>query len=329
MDEFLGKYPDKALQLYEMMLKIRITEESIAERYHPADEMRCPTHLSTGQEAVAAGVGFALKKSDFAVSSHRAHAHYLGKGGDLKRMLAEIYGKVTGCSSGKGGSMHLIDRSVGFAGSTAIVGNSIPVGVGLGLSIKLKNSDGVSCVFVGDGAIEEGVFYESVNFAAVKKLPVLFVCENNLYSVYSPLSVRQPEGRKIWQMVGGIGLAAQHAYGNDVLEVYAAVQDASQSIRDGEGPRFLEFDTYRWREHCGPSFDNDIGYRTEEEYLSWKKRDPIPLLEGQLIAHSILSSEDIEAIKQRTVKGVNDAFDYARTSPFPKPEEAFTQLYAD
>jgi len=329
MDEFLDKYSDKALQLYEMMLKIRITEEGIAERYHPADEMRCPTHLSTGQEAVAAGVGCVLKKSDFAVSSHRAHAHYLGKGGNLKRMLAEIYGKATGCSSGKGGSMHLIDKSVGFAGSTAIVGNSIPVGVGLGLSIKLKNTDDVSCIFVGDGAIEEGVFYESVNFAVVKKLSVLFVCENNLYSVYSPLSVRQPAGRKIWQMVAGIGMTSQCAHGNDVLEVYSTVQNAVKSIRDGAGPQFLEFDTYRWREHCGPSFDNDIGYRTEKEYLSWKKRDPIPLLEGQLIAHSIVSNKDVEVIKKRTIKEVDDAFNYAKTSPFPEPEAAFTQLYAN
>ena len=185
-----------AVELLRRMKRIRLTEETIAERYSEW-KMRCPTHLCTGQEAIGAAVGLALRKDDFVVSTHRAHGHYLGKGGDLKRMLAEIYGKSTGCSSGKGGSMHLIDESVSFMGSTAIVGSTIPVGVGLGLSIRLNNTDQISCIFFGDGAVEEGVFYESLNFAALKKLPVLFICENNLYSVYSPFKVRQPAGRKI------------------------------------------------------------------------------------------------------------------------------------
>ena len=182
------------------MYRIRAVEERIAKEY-PNGEMRCPVHLSIGQEAVSAIHQLLAKQSDFAVSTHRGHAHYLSKGGDLKAMIAEIYGKKTGCSNGKGGSMHLIDLSVNFMGTSAIVGNSIPVGVGLGFAAKLSGLGNISYIFLGDGAVEEGLFYESVNFAATKKLPVIFICENNLYSVYSPLKVRQPEGRKIFQMV--------------------------------------------------------------------------------------------------------------------------------
>ncbi|NBW52030.1 MAG: thiamine pyrophosphate-dependent dehydrogenase E1 component subunit alpha, partial [Betaproteobacteria bacterium] len=191
--------PDIAKQLLHQMRRIRHVELEIARRYGEG-KMRCPTHLSVGQEAVAAAVGLALRQTDLAVSGHRAHAHYLAKGGSLPAMLAEIYGRVDGCSRGKGGSMHLVDESVGFMGSTAIVAGTIPVGVGLAYGIKCKKSDQVSCVFHGDATVEAGVFFESVNFAVVKRLPVLFVCENNLYSVYSPLSVRQPQGRSIAQM---------------------------------------------------------------------------------------------------------------------------------
>ena len=184
-------------RLYESMLRIRLVEESIAERYSE-EKMRCPTHLSIGQEAISVGVCSNLSIEDKVLSTHRAHAHYLAKGGCLKSMLAEIYGKVTGCSKGMGGSMHLIDKSVGFMGSTAIVGNTIPVAVGLGLALKLKKEKLISCVFFGDAAVEEGVFFESINFAIIHNLPVLFICENNLYSVYSGLDVRQPKGRKIF-----------------------------------------------------------------------------------------------------------------------------------
>ena len=181
---------DLARQLLFSMKRIRMIEEAIAARY-PDGKMRCPTHLSIGQEAVAAIAGILFADVDMAVSSHRAHAHYLGIGGNLNAMIAELYGKATGCSGGKGGSMHLVDRSVGFAGSTAIVANTIPVGVGIALAMKIKDSTGICCVFLGDGAVEEGVFYESVNFTALHKLPVIFLCENNFYSVYSPLSRRE------------------------------------------------------------------------------------------------------------------------------------------
>ena len=173
------------IQLFEMMLKIRLVEEEIVKRYS-SSQMRCPTHLSIGQEAVPAALGLNVTNKDYAISTHRGHGHYIGKGGNIRSMIAEIYGKSTGCSKGRGGSMHLIDRKVGFMGTSAIVGNSIPVGVGFGLSSKIKKTNQISCVFFGDGATEEGAYYESLNFAVLKKLPVLFICENNFVITFLP-----------------------------------------------------------------------------------------------------------------------------------------------
>src|SRR3989338_8942754 len=195
---------EKKINLLYQMLRIRMIEESLAENYSK-QKMRTPVHLSIGQEAVAVASGAVLQKTDYAVSTHRGHAHYLAKGGNLNAMIAEIHGKVTGCCRGRGGSMHLIDQSVGFMGSTAIVGNTIPIGVGLGLSIQLSGDDRISCIYLGDGAVEEGVFYESLNFAVLKKLPVLFVCENNSYSVYTPFHKRQPINRRISDFVCAMG----------------------------------------------------------------------------------------------------------------------------
>lgn len=297
-----------------------MTEEAIAERY-TENKMRCPTHLSIGQEAISVGVCSNLTKNDFVLSTHRAHAHYLAKGGDLKRMIAELYGKKTGCSKGMGGSMHLIDKSVGFMGSTAIVGNTIPVAVGLGLSLKLKKEDGLSCVFFGDGAIEEGAFYESINYAVVHKLPVLFICENNLYSVYSGLTVRQPQGRNIYEMVDAMGIQTDHGYGNDVEEVQKKVSNAKDKIFGGQGPQFIEFNTYRWREHCGPNYDNDIGYRSEAEYLEWKEKDPLKDININL------SKEQLDIETKENKNEIDDAFSYAEDSDFPDYEDFKTAFH--
>ena len=313
-------------KIFFSMLRIRIIEETIANRYSEW-KMRCPTHLSTGQEAVAAVAGIALRKDDFVLSTHRSHGHYLAKGGDLNKMMAEIYGKATGCTAGKGGSMHLLDKSVGFMGSTSIVGGTIPISVGLGLSIKLKGTDQISCVFFGDGATEEGVFYESINFAALKKLPVLFICENNLYSVYSPLKVRQPESRDICKMVETMGVPAEKGDGNSAKEIFKLLRQGVNNIRQGSGPRFFEFATYRWREHCGPNFDNELGYRSEREYLAWKGNDPVKLLEKQLLDQKIISSKFIEESEINIQREIDQAFDFAENSLFPDPEESFSGLY--
>jgi len=314
-------------ELFACMKLIRSVEEGIATRYKE-QKMRCPTHLCTGQEAVSAAVGLALRQNDYAVSTHRAHGHYLGKGGDLPRMIAEIYGKASGCSKGKGGSMHLIDQNVGFMGSTPIVGNSIPIGAGLGLSIQLEGTDQISCIFIGDGAIEEGVFAETVNFCAQRNLPVLFICENNFYSVYSPLKVRQPENRSISKMVEAMGIHSQDGDGNDAIEIYETALKVISEIRSGNGPRFLEFATYRWREHCGPNFDNDIGYRSEEEFLHWKDRDPILIMQSKLLDKALISSEEILEIDNLINKKVSAAFKFADESPFPNPQDAYDHVYA-
>ena len=295
-------------ELQASMLRIRLVEESIANKYSE-QKMRCPTHLSIGQEAIAVGVCSNLTNEDQVLSTHRAHAHYLAKGGCLNSMLAEIYGKVTGCSKGMGGSMHLIDKSVGFMGSTAIVSNTIPVAVGLALAIKIKKLKSISCVFFGDGATEEGAFYESVNFAIVHELPILFICENNLYSVYSDLSVRQPVGRKIYEMVSSFGIKSVRGNGNKVLEVSEKVKIAKDNIHKGQGPQFLEFDTYRWREHCGPNYDNDIGYREESEFLEWQKKDPL--------ADFLSDDKFSESLKAEINEEVRAAHAFAEDSPFP------------
>jgi pyruvate dehydrogenase E1 component alpha subunit len=319
--------PETACQLLHGMRRIRAVELEIARRY-PEGKMRCPTHLSVGQEAVAVAVGIALRKDDLAVSGHRAHAHYLGKGGDLQAMLAEIYGRVGGCARGRGGSMHLIDESAGFMGSTAIVAGTVPVGVGLAYGMKYRKSDQVSCVFHGDAVVEAGVFFESASFAALKQLPILFVCENNQYSVYSHLRVRQPQGRSIAKMTEGLGLPSDAYNGNDPEQVYAAVTQALAAIRSGGGPRLLEFSTYRWLEHCGPNYDNDIGYRSEEEFLEWQRRDPVATYQESVLARGLCTAADIQMMDRRIEEELAQAFAFAEASPFPDPASAGHGIYA-
>lgn len=318
--------PDTAHRLLWQMRRIRHVELEIARRY-PENQMRCPTHLSVGQEGVAAAVGLALRQSDLAVSGHRAHAHYLGKGGGMAAMVAEIYGRSTGCASGKGGSMHLIDEAAGFMGSTAIVGGTIPIGVGLAYGMHCKRSEQVAVIFHGDAAVETGAFFEAANFAATKRLPVLFVCENNQYSVYSHLRVRQPEGRSIADMAAAIGLNTESGDGNDAGAVYTRTSAALERIRAGHGPMLMEWSTYRWLEHCGPNYDNDIGYRTEAEYLEWRAKEPIARYEQTLLDQGIIDAAAIAKMDDDIAAEVSAAFEFALASPFPAPEQAYQDMY--
>ena len=316
-------YQDLYSQTYYILKKIRMVEERIAAEY-PNNQIRCPTHLSIGQEGVPAALFTLLNSDDFAVSTHRGHAHYLSKGGNLKKMIAEIYGKKTGCAGGKGGSMHLIDKERGFMGTSAIVGNSIPIGVGLGLTLKLQNKKNISCIFIGDGAIEEGVFYESLNFSVLKELPVIFICENNLYSVYSSLNVRQPKGRSIHSLAKAIGAKTANGNGNNVIRAREILEEIIKEIREGiSSTWFVEFDTYRWREHCGYQFDNNIGYRSEEEFQSWKLKDPITLFKKEVDGHV-----DFKLIDELIIEEINAAFDNAKSDPFPDSNAAFESIYA-
>ncbi len=315
-------------ELYRAMLRIRLVEERIAALY-PEQEMRCPVHLCIGQEAIAAGACAALERKDYVFSGHRSHGHYLAKGGDLKAMLAEIYGKATGCAGGKGGSMHLIDLEAGFLGSTPIVGSTIPIAVGAAFGSAMREEDRVTMVFLGDGAAETGVFYESLNFAALKKLPVIFVCENNLYSVYSPLQVRQPEGRPIAGIARALGIESIEDDGNDVELVYRVCSGAVKKARAGGGPSFFEFATYRWREHCGPEFDNHIGYRTEAEYLAWKQRCPIALLEAKVLRSGLASRAELDDVRCALDREIDAAVTFARQSPLPDAQLMSAHVVAE
>ena len=311
--------PALAQTLFGMMVQIRVVEERIVDLY-PEQEMRCPVHLCIGQEAVSAGVCAALEKEDYVLSGHRSHGHYLAKGGDLKRMMAEIYGKATGCAQGKGGSMHLVDLDVGFLGAAPIVGSTIPIAVGAAFSAQMRGDHRVTAVFFGDGATETGVFHESVNFASLKKLPIIFVCESNLYSVYSPMSVRQPEGREIAGLARAHGIESHQGDGNDPLAVHALAEAAVEKARAGDGPVFLEFATYRWREHCGPEYDNDIGYRSEAEFLTWKERYPITNFGKRLIDDGVIDAAGQDTIHERCREDMQKAVAFAKQSPFPDVE---------
>jgi pyruvate dehydrogenase E1 component alpha subunit len=290
--------------------------------------MRCPVHLSLGQEIVSAVVGLNQRIQDTAVSSHRSHAHYLAKGGDLYKMIAEIYGKVTGCCKGRGGSMHLIDLEVGFLGSSAIVGNSIPIGVGAGFTHKLNSSNALSFVFLGDGAIEEGSFYESVNFSAVQKLPIVYICENNLYSVYTGLKMRQPTTRKIYKMVGAMGINAVKIETADVINCLNLTTEVINQARLEKKPVFIEYDTYRWLEHCGPNDDDSLGYRPMGELNKWKSEDSISKLENILISNYGVSDASIKEIQNKISEEVSLAFNQAKIDEFPTLEQSVMDVYA-
>lgn len=319
---------DQYKKLFYEILRIRLVEEQIAKRY-PKGQMRCPTHLSIGQEGVSAMIGLNLTTSDLAVSSHRAHAHYLAKGGSLRGLIAELYGKKTGCTEGRGGSMNLSDLSAGFVASKAIIGNTIPVGVGLALAQKLKEEDTITCIFLGDAAIEEGAFYESLNFAILKKLPVIFVCENNLYSVNTPLDLRQPKGRQIFELAQGIGVKSAQFDGNDVYSSFSSVCKVFADLRSNDGPWFLEFLTYRYKVHCGHEDDLDERYRPRDELEYWLAKDPLELLENQLLSLSIISLEEMADYRLQIQNEVTDAFSFAEDSPFPPAEDRFKYLYAE
>jgi TPP-dependent pyruvate/acetoin dehydrogenase alpha subunit len=321
-----GPKPAALGRMFRDMLRIRMVEEEIAARYRQ-ETMRCPVHLSIGQEAVAVGVSAALERTDQIVSTHRCHAHYLSKGGDLAAMLGELMGKQTGCCGGRGGSMHLFDLSAGVLLSLPIVAASIPVGVGAALAFRQERKSNVAVIYLGDASLEEGVYHESANFAALKKLPVIFVCENNLYSVYTPLADRQPS-RPLTELGRAHGLATEHVDGNDVRAVHAAAVAAVSRARTGGGPSFLLADTYRWREHCGPNYDNDLGYREVSEFEAWQTRDPLARLRDALRGLGLLSASGEAEIAAEIRRELDAAFAAAESAPMPDPATAGRGVYA-
>ena len=292
-------------KLLEEMYLVRMTDTHISEKYSE-QKMRCPIHLSIGQEGPSAAMNLNLKKNDLAISYHRSHAHYLNKGGSLKKFIAELYGKKTGCSKGIGGSMHLIDLKKNFLGSTAIVSNSIPVGVGYAFSRKLKKSNSRVCIFLGDASTEEGVFYESVNFAALKNLPVIFFCENNKYSVYSDLNKRQPKSRQIFKMVRSLGVESYKINSFKPFEIYSFIKKKLK--KNLKKPIFFEVDTYRYYEHCGPNLDDDLNYRPKKEVRLWKGRDPIKLTEKYGLKNNLINQDLLKNIQRKIKKNIIRSF---------------------
>ncbi len=313
---------DMLERIFTSMVRIRRLEETIGELV-AKNEIVCPCHLYIGQEAVAVGVCAALRDSDWVFSTHRSHGHYLAKGGDINKLMAELYGKATGSAGGHGGSMHLAQPELGLPGSSAIVGGTIPLAVGAALAFKLQKKDAVSVSFFGDGAVDEGAFYESLNFAALRKLPVIFVCENNLYSTHMPLSACLAD-TDIARKAGMFGMPGVRVDGNDVAAVFAAARDLVENARRGRGPALIEALTYRWRGHVGPSEDIDKGLRSLEELNGWKTHCPINALETALVATGATVGAKLAALREEVEDEIRQAIAFAKESPYPAIPESDT-----
>jgi len=307
-------------ELFRRMLRIRRIEEEIERRYHQ-DQMKTPIHLVIGQEATAVGCGAALRPTDLAYSSHRTHGVYLAKGGDLRAMLSEMHCRANGCAGSRGGSMHLIDFSVGMAGTSAIVAGSVPLATGAALAAQMQNAGRVVAVFFGEAATEEGVVSECLNFAALKKLPIVFFCENNFYSVQSPIEPRQAP-RELDRWAAAHAMSAVRVDGMNVLEVYDAARQAVERARKGEGPTFIEARVYRYRAHGGAGDDSKTGYRPVAEREAWEKLDPV---EGLF---KLLKEVDRKVIESDISREIEEAFDHALRSPDPTEEDLYRHVYA-
>ena len=325
----MKKYSKEFLrQLYRTMLRIRLCEESFIEPILNGD-VHCPVHLYSGEEAVAAGICASLNETDYIFGNHRSHGHFLAKGGSMNELTAEIYCKETGCSRGRGGSMHLIDPDVGMLGAAPIVAGTISLALGAALAASIRKDNRVAVCFFGDGATGEGVLYESLNFAALKKLPIVFVCENNLYATHMPVRECRVEN-SIYKIAEPFCIESREIDGNDVLKVYEAGQKAIDKCRAGDGPVFLECLTYRFRGHVGPD-DNIQGSHTDirpkEEVEAWLQKDPVKLFENYLSQNKLVDEETLDEIKWEVQKEVDDAHIFAKNSPVPDRRELTRDVY--
>jgi len=306
-------------KFYRSLYRIRRVEEEVAKVY-PSDKIKSPVHLSIGQEAISVGVCEALRPSDIVFGTYRSHALYLAKGGDLRQMIAELYGKVTGCAKGKGGSMHLVDVAHGVMGTSAVVGTTVANAVGYAYALKLQRSDSIVVSFFGDGATEEGVFHESLNFAALKRLPIIFICENNFYAIHTHQSIRQ-RSADICGYARAHSIPTEKIEDGDVLRLYEKVRTAVHALRAGQdGPYFFECMTYRWKEHVGPNDDYHLGYRTRKDAEPWMNNDQVKRLEG------MVETDLRQRIEAEVEAEIQDAFVFAEESPFPDHAELFTDV---
>ena len=314
----------RLLQMYTTMVRIRAFEERVAMLVEQG-EIRTPCHLYIGQEAVAAGVCEALERFDTVWGNHRSHGHYLAKGGDLRAMMAEIFCRKTGCSGGRGGSMHLFAEEVGILGTVPIVAGTVSLAVGAALASKLRGTQCVSVAFFGDGTAEEGHLHESINLAALYRLPAIFVCENNFYASHLHLQERRALDN-LYRIGEFYGIPGVQEDGNDVLAVYQATRKAVDRARRGGGPTFLEFRTFRWRGHVGPSWDMDVGVRRKDELKDWLPKDPIANARARLVNWGV-QPETMRSIGEEAGEEVERAVIFAQQSAPPEADRVLEHVF--
>jgi pyruvate dehydrogenase E1 component alpha subunit len=316
---------EQLIEMYRRLLRIRIFDEAAVDLIKKG-EIPGAAHTSIGQEGEIVGACMALRDDDYMVGNHRSHGHPIGKGADLKALMAELLGKKTGVNQGKGGSMHLADFKVGSVGETSIVGSGIPLAAGAALGAKMLGTDRVCLCFFGDGASNEGAFHEGINLAAVWKLPAIFLCENNMYAVSTPASTTVAV-KDIAERAKAYDIPGVVVDGQDAVAVYEVVSEAVKRARAGLGPSLIEAKTYRYLEHAiGMRAGN---YRSEAEINEWKKRDPIVLMRGELVRGRVVGEAEVTDVEAQVRVEVEQAVEFARNSPFPAADEAFDHVYAN
>jgi len=316
---------EQLIEMYRRLLRIRIFDEAAVDLIKKG-EIPGAAHTSIGQEGEIVGACMALRDDDYMVGNHRSHGHPIGKGADLKALMAELLGKKTGVNQGKGGSMHLADFKVGSVGETSIVGSGIPLAAGAALGAKMLGTDRVCLCFFGDGASNEGAFHEGINLAAVWKLPAIFLCENNMYAVSTPASTTVAV-KDIAERAKAYDIPGVVVDGQDAVAVYEVVSEAVKRARAGLGPSLIEAKTYRYLEHAiGMRAGN---YRSEAEINEWKKRDPIVLMRGELVRNRVVGEPEVTDVEAQVRVEVEQAVEFARNSPFPAADEAFDHVYAN
>jgi len=314
------------VRMYLTMLTIRRFEERASKEYRSrSGTVPGLVHSYIGQEAIAVGVCFSLRKDDCIVSNHRGHGHLISKGADIRRMMAEIFGKRTGYCKGKGGSMHIADFGIGILGANGIVAAGLPIATGAALAAHLEGKNRIAVVFFGDGACQEGEFQESLNLASIWKLPIIYACENNMYGV-NTLATYAIAGGDIPRRAAAYDMPVRSVNGNDVVAVREATSEVVAQVRAGGGPSFVEYKTYRWHPHFEDDSIPDL--RPKVEIEAWKEKCPIVFLERRLIEAGIVTEQELAEINNQVMEQIEDAVRYAAESPLPKPEDALEDIFS-
>jgi len=308
-----------AKALYRFMLRLRLCEEALADEYHPADEMRCPVHFCVGQEAVPAALSMLLKDEDYLYCHHRSHGYYLAKAAPMPALFAELYGRSTGANGGLAGSQDISFPSRRFF-SGAILAGATAIAAGTALAMQMKKTGGVAVAGFGESATDEGIFWETVNYAALARLPLVLVCENNNFSVFSP-QLKRTLVDNISERVSAFGMQSRAIFGNDALLVHRTLEEAVSRARDGHGPTFVEAYTYRWSGHYGPASDDLVGYRSAEDLAAWKRNCPLVLLEAVLRDGGLIDDAEQAALTAQFKAEIAESFAFAKSSPFPAVPE--------